>query len=299
MEQADLKTVSIPPPGTRFGRLTAIGESLTPNGRTAVLCLCECGEHKVVQIAKLLSGHTKSCGCLLREPIDLTSLKPGEVPLYGKKAAGRVARIDGGDYDLVMQYRWFVTQGVATATRRPWGPYASTNTWINGQPGTLRMHVLIMGRPYIDHIDHDGLNNQRSNLRPATGTENAGNQRPRLSVTSSYKGVSRHSPTGKWQAGIQASGRKYHLGYFSSEIEAARTYDTAARELFGEFACTNFQDESTQATRDAWAAAVTKAERTAHHPGLAGWWGEREPAVSARQETTRTGGAAVPRRPLV
>lgn len=290
-----MKTVPTPSPGAHFGYLTVIREARTPKGRMAVLCQCECGQQKIVQLGKLMSGHTKSCGCLRRPVVDLTKLNAGEVPLYGKKAAGRVVRVDEGDYGLVSQYRWHIHEPEPKPGRRQQGPYAVTLIWENGRGRTLFMHDLIMGAKGIDHVDHDGLNNRRSNLRVATGTQNAGNQRPQLSVTSRYKGVSRHSPTGKWQAGIQAAGRKYHLGYFSSEVEAARTYDAAAHELFGEFACPNFRDEPTQAARDAWKSAAVKAERSAHHPGLVGWWAEREPetricAICGGKYQTRTTG---------
>lgn len=272
-----MKTVPLPSPGTPFGRLAVVGEARTPSGRQAVLCMCECGRPKIVQVAKLLSGHTKSCGCLRRAVIDLTGLNPGEVPLYGEKARGRVVVVDNEDYDFVMQYRWFVRETAGTATRRQSGPYAATNAVINGRPRTLLMHCLIMDARGVDHIDHDGLNNRRSNLRVATGTQNAGNQRPQLAVTSLYKGVWWHSASRRWQAGIQASKRKYHLGYFSSELEAAYAYDAAARELFGEFACPNFQDGPTRAMTGQWQAAVAKVRRSEHPGSVAEWWAQREP----------------------
>lgn len=271
-----MKTVPLPSLGTTFGRLTAIGEARTSSGRRAVLCLCECGQQTIVQVAKLLSGHTKSCGCLRRPVIDLTRLNPGEVPLYGKKARGRVARVDDGDRELVMRYRWHVTERAGTTTRRQTGPYAVTNIYVNGRPASLLMHCLIMGHPYIDHIDHDGLNNQRSNLRVATGTQNAGNQRPQISVTSPYKGVWWHSASRRWQAGIQAAKRKYHLGYFASELEAACAYDAAARELFGEFACPNFPEGPKRAMTGQQQSAVAKVKRSECPGGVTEWWAQRE-----------------------
>jgi len=81
------------------------------------------------------------------------------VPLHGKKAAGRVARVNDEDYDLVMQYRWRVHDPDPRPGRRRNGPYAVTSV---GRSGVLRMHCLIMGVNGVDHRDHDGLNNQRS-----------------------------------------------------------------------------------------------------------------------------------------
>lgn len=61
-----MRSIDIPA-GTVFGRLTVIEPARTPAGRRAMLCKCECGQTKIVDIAKLRSGHTRSCGCLHRE----------------------------------------------------------------------------------------------------------------------------------------------------------------------------------------------------------------------------------------
>ena len=79
------------PPGTVFGRLTVIGETRTAGGRRAMRCQCECGKQTVSALADLRSGTTKSCGCW-RWEINLTSASRGEIPLYGKVAAGRDRR---------------------------------------------------------------------------------------------------------------------------------------------------------------------------------------------------------------
>lgn len=204
------------------------------------------------------------------------------VPLHGQKAAGRVALVNDEDYDLVMQYRWHVAEKPATPTRRQSGPYAVVTLWQSGRYRTLLMHELLTGWPQTDHADHDGLNNQRSNLRPATVTQNAGNQLPRLSTTSPYKGVSWHSRSRRWQAGVQAGGRRRYLGFFLSELEAAYAYDAAAREMFGEFACTNFPDAPGGAARRQWQAAKDAA--------LADCSRTRSAAASARwtQRTSET-----------
>ncbi len=165
------------------------------------------------------------------------------VPLHGKVAAGRVALVDDDDYDLVMAYRWFVVEKSRSGVgrRRDDGPYAKTTVrHPDGHWTTARMHSLLTGWPQTDHKDHDGLNNQRSNLRPATQSQNAANQRPMEGRTSQYKGVSWKREYRKWLAKITIRKRGRHLGYFAVEEDAARAYDAAALAAWGEFACLNF-----------------------------------------------------------
>jgi AP2 domain len=155
------------------------------------------------------------------------------IPLYGKKAAGRVALVDDEDYELVAARRWYVFE--VERNGRTNGPYARSHH--------VFMHTLITGWPRVDHADHDGLNNQRSNLRPATTAQNNANQRPRLdSRGSRYKGVcfNRKYRRRPWYAQIRSGGVNIFLGNFATEEEAARAYDSAALERWGEFACLNF-----------------------------------------------------------
>jgi hypothetical protein len=101
------------------------------------------------------------------------------------------------------------------------------------------MHqVLFPDSEEIDHIDHDGLNNRRSNLRAATSSQNKMNRRKRSGTSSAFLGVSSNGE--KWRAQLVAHGQKYELGLFNSEIEAARARDAKAKELHGMFAVLNF-----------------------------------------------------------
>lgn len=102
------------------------------------------------------------------------------------------------------------------------------------------MHALITGWPRVDHRDGNGLNNQRTNLRQATALQNMWNRRKTAAAASRYKGVTWYRPTKRWTAAIRVGGRVRYLGYFRDEQAAARAYDTAAREVHGEFACLNF-----------------------------------------------------------
>lgn len=158
------------------------------------------------------------------------------IPLRGKTAAGRVALVDDEDYDLVMQYRWWVWEPKGKSG----GPYAQAKVGAGRGASKAYMHKLITGWPMTDHIDHDGLNNQRSNLRLATGSQNHANQRPIRPRVSRFKGVTPRY--GRWQAYITGGGRRVSLGVYDDEVEAALAYDAGARHYFGEFACLNFPD---------------------------------------------------------
>jgi hypothetical protein len=122
------------------------------------------------------------------------------------------------------------------------GPYARATVYAHGKTTALFMHALIAGYPRPDHIDGNGLNNQRSNLRPATAGQNNANKRKRLSATSRYLGVCWSPNQERWRARIYRDGTNRHLGYFDSEVDAALAYDTAAREMFGEYARPNFPE---------------------------------------------------------
>lgn len=149
-----------------------------------------------------------------------------EIPL----TRGRVALVDEADLALVMQYSW-------RAAPRNLTTYASART----KAFTGYMHRLILQPPdgiEVDHVNCNGLDNRRINLRIATRHQNASNSRSR-GGTSRFKGVSRNA-TGGWLVTLGGGPTRY-VGTFQSEIDAARAYDRAALEAFGEFARTNEQ----------------------------------------------------------
>jgi hypothetical protein len=215
---------------------------------------------------------------------DAARLNPGEVPLYGKLARGRVALVDPEDIPLVMQYRWGVWeyrlkhQGNQLA-----GPYAVASLPRNGGPKRqIRMHNLIMGAIGVDHKDGDGLNNSRSNLRLATQSRNTQNRRPNPPGASAFKGVRWDKRRLCWTAMIsdQGLGQSRHLGSFGNELEAAYAYDAAARSAFGEFARPNFPEGPTQAMLELWEAEREARRVTAEQAEFrtsALWWAQREP----------------------
>jgi len=111
----------------------------------------------------------------------------------------------------------------------------------DGTPTKQLLHRFILGiinpKAKVDHEDHNGLNNQRYNLRLANDEENTRNQRMRSDNTSGVKGVSWFQS--KWRARITVDGKSKFLGNFSDKEDAKHAYDTAALKLHGRFAYTN------------------------------------------------------------
>jgi hypothetical protein len=93
----------------------------------------------------------------------------------------------------------------------------------------------------IDHIDGDGLNNQKSNLRIGTHQQNIMNRTKQRNNTSGYKGVSFDKSTNKFVAQIGYNKKGIHIGSFKTAILAARAYDVEAIKYHGEFANLNFK----------------------------------------------------------
>lgn len=148
---------------------------------------------------------------------------------------GHVALVDAVDYDWLMQWKWCVQrQG------KRW--YAVTSIGGRNHRQRIQMHRLVMDAPDgldVDHIDNNGLNNTRANLRLATRQQNMFNKPLTEANNSGYKGVYWHKHKMAWGASIQRDGKQISLGYFDSPEDAALAYDRAAIELFGEYAYLN------------------------------------------------------------
>jgi len=159
---------------------------------------------------------------------------------------GYVALVDDEDFERVSAYKWSVN----TVTKKDGSviTYAKRNARRDVGEKIWCMHRLILGvtdpKVEVDHEDHDGLNNQRYNLRVASGSQNQHNARIRSDNTSGFKGVSWHKQHKKWITRIQVEGKMLHVGLFTDLLEAACAYDMAAIKHHGEFASTNFAEAS-------------------------------------------------------
>ena len=145
--------------------------------------------------------------------------------------SGLFVPVDEADFEILSRYTWRLA---------PWGRYALRRS----SGVTTLMHRAILGVTrgiFVDHINGDGLDNRRSNLRIATVTQNCQNRRRRSDARSRFKGLLFKG--GRWIASIKVNKVYHYLGIFTSEEAAARAYDAAAQRHFGTFARLNFQSK--------------------------------------------------------
>jgi hypothetical protein len=147
---------------------------------------------------------------------------------------GKFAIVGPKDYAYLMQWKWcYHNTG-----------YAVRTDYTNGKR-TVRMHRVILERmgfkdfEECDHVNRDGIDNCRRNLRPAMCYQNVCNCGKRRTNTSSYIGVSWHKASKKWAAYISISGKQKHLGLFDDKEEATQVRDKAACKHHGKFAVLN------------------------------------------------------------
>jgi len=159
-----------------------------------------------------------------------------KIALRGKNGLDKFALVDDCDYKMVDRFKWCLN---------PLG-YASRSTYdrITKDRGHALMHRLIMGFPYgnVDHINRNRLDNRKSNLRTVSQSINCFNSSTRVK-TSKYRGVFKHSqssPRDKlWVAQINVNKKRKSIGYFRTEIEAAKAYNSRAKKEYGELATLN------------------------------------------------------------
>ena len=147
--------------------------------------------------------------------------------------------IDTEDWDMVKVHSWRIKGN--NMDRYPYAmsniPHPDGGLEKDGRKRRtiLSLHHLILGKPekglMIDHIEHNGLDNRKDNLRLVTRQQNGWNRKSSKNSSSDYKGVSWNEAIKKWAAGIACNRKQINIGYFTCEKEAARAVNNKAREL--------------------------------------------------------------------
>ena len=151
-----------------------------------------------------------------------------QIPLTKNK----IALVDDEDFEYLMRWKWCIS-----------GRYAIRGVYIGKLDGKnkfkhILMHRVINKTPddlYTDHINGDGLDNRKRNLRTCTIGQNNINKLTKTIYTSKYRGVSWDKRKKKWRACLQLNRKHIFLGYFKCQIKAAKAYNNAAIEFHGEF----------------------------------------------------------------
>ena len=155
---------------------------------------------------------------------------------------GRFAIVDEADFEKLSEYKWFAVK----SGRSFYAHRMIKSNDVRRRQILVHMHRQILNAKdgeFVDHINHNGLDNRRANLRLVNKEQNTWNKRKQLGrYSSKYKGVSWHKPMKHWQARIRYKGKPMRIGYFDDQKSAARAYDAKAKELFGEYAALNFPD---------------------------------------------------------
>lgn len=164
------------------------------------------------------------------------------IQLYkGKEPTNKYAVVDDDMYESLSQHHWKIMN-------TKWGLYARRYIWHPNEKRVeaVLMHRAIMSPPpgmLVDHINGDGLDNRKSNLRVVTPTENNFNRKAkRIDNTTGYTGVYQSKAKGPYLARVQSGGKVWNLGTFRCPIEAAIFRDIAALEIQGPMATLNFPD---------------------------------------------------------
>lgn len=156
---------------------------------------------------------------------------------------GYVAIVDDDDFEMINIHKWNAELSkrkdgtILTVYAKRWGGT------VDGKERKIFMHRVICNvanHLFVDHIDGNGLNNSKANLRICTASQNQRNKFPsKNGKTSIFKGVYWHIQSKRWVSRIKASGVSIYLGCYRDEIEAALAYNNAAKLLHGEFARLN------------------------------------------------------------
>jgi len=176
--------------------------------------------------------HFKTSGHEAKMAKKIRPIRTEENIAFVPLTRGLEAIIDAADVHMVESYNWCAMPGANTV-------YAMRLDNSSGTRSTIYLHRVISavrGREQVDHINSNGLDNRRLNLRAASCVENMRNTKLQSSNTSGYKGVHWLKSAGKWQARIRTDLGRRHLGLFTDPKDAYSAYCEAAKVYHGNFA---------------------------------------------------------------
>ena len=156
-----------------------------------------------------------------------------EIPLN----SGMVTIVDDEDFEFLNQWKWTYSKHKRKSTG-----YALRGTKKSDERKMFYMHreiTKVSDGMYVDHINGNGLDNRKANLRICTSQQNKWNMKIPKNNTSGFKGVSWHPQTGKWRASIHINRKRKSLGLYSTKESAAFAYNAGAQKYHGEFARLN------------------------------------------------------------
>ena len=235
--------------GKKFGRLTVVGldEERSLSERNAYwLCKCDCGKEELVSIlqASLLDGNSKSCGCAKSEAITnynkTCKTKNNIYRIENDIVIGKCYNkdveffLDLEDFDKIKDYCWFEDG------------HGYVNARDKSKNKTIKMHRIILGLDFgdadiVDHINHNGLDNRKINLRTCDKSKNAMNAEVQSNNSSGICGVYYNEKHNSWRSYITKDNKRYYLGSYVNIEDATNSRKIAEEKFFGEYSYDNSQ----------------------------------------------------------
>lgn len=228
--------------GQRYGRLMVDSRANNDKqNRARWLCICDCGNKKIVSAYHLKNGHTTSCGCYQKEVVSVAKRKSNSFIVGGKVATVYTSNneaflVDSEDLERVLKICWVIDErGYCHGRDSQTGKY-------------ILLHRYIMratnGASVVDHINGNKRDNRKSNLRLCSRAQNNMNRNENNQYSSGRVGVCWCKNKNKWRAYIKVETQSIHLGYFSNKEDAIQARMNGEDKYFGDYSVHNSQGAS-------------------------------------------------------
>jgi hypothetical protein len=212
---------------------------------------CSCGSSdRYYNSFNLQKGVTKSCGCHYKELVKTMNLRYNEYEVIPDPTGAYVlVKLTQNQYTMCGVDEWFrvlINHKWCALKHRKNGFYVATSIITNGKHKTTHMHRMIYSvtdsKVFVDHKNHDTLDNRKNNIRIAIAGRNQQNALKRKNNTSGYIGVHWHISYKRWVANIHYKHKRIHLGSFFDLTEAAKNRDLYTLFYYKEFSVLNFPE---------------------------------------------------------